>query len=282
MSRGFQLALSRDENQLTLGETITVIGSDGGLLEDPVELKTPYQMLRIDMAERYEIVIDFSQYPSGSHVYLKNLGFSGSLDTDTRIHTLMRFDIGNDVPDDSFIPEKLRPVERLNIQDAKRLRTFRFERSFREWLINGKTWHENRVDANPGLHDIEVWEFFNPGSGWFHPIHVHLIDMQMLDRNGQPPRPYERGWKDVFHLGEFERVRVIGKFGPRDEALKDRYVHGKFMMHCHNLVHEDHAMMTVFEVGKGGPDPKESPAKDVSQMQPFKQAYPKPPNPIRH
>lgn len=276
-SRGFQLVLSREQDRLTLDETMVVIGSDGGLLENPVDITSPYQTLKLDMAERYEVVIDFANYPIGSSVYLKNIGFSGSIDTDTRIHTLMRFDVVREEEDDSLIPETLRPIPRLKESDAVQTRTFRFERSFNEWLINGKGWNEDRVDANPDFGAIEIWEFVNPGSGWFHPIHVHLIDMQMLDRNGMPVRPYEQGWKDVFHLGEFEKVRVIGEFGPRDQEYKKRFIHGKFMMHCHNLVHEDHAMMTVFEVGENGDDPKSAPAQSVRDMRSLPDTYPKPP-----
>lgn len=279
-SRNFQLALSQDLKRLTLGETIMVIGSDGGLLETPVKLTTPYQTLEIGMAERYEIVIDFSKYKVNDSVYLKNIGFTGSIDTDTRIHTLMRFDVVREEPDDSSIPDELREVKRLPVDpdSVARTRTFRFERTANQWLINGRGWEENRVDADPGFGDIEIWEFVNPGSGWFHPIHVHLIDMQMLDRNGRSVRPYERGWKDVFHLGEFEKVRVIGEFGPRNPEFKRRFIHGKFMMHCHNLVHEDHSMMTVFEVGQEGDEPKSAPAKMIAEMKSFEETYPNPPN----
>lgn len=276
-SRGYQLALSREEDRMTVGEKMVVIGSDGGLLEKPVTLTSPYPALKLDMAERYEIIIDFSDYEINDCVYLKNIGFSGSIDVDTRIHTLMRFDVVRDEPDNSTIPDPLRPVKRLQESDAVRTRTFRFERSFSQWLINGRGWDENRVDANPGFGDIEIWEFENPGSGWFHPIHVHLIDMQMLDRNGLPVHPHEQGWKDVFHLGEFEKLRVIGEFGPRKPEYMTRFIHGKFMMHCHNLVHEDHSMMTVFEVGENGDEPKSDAAKPIAEMKSFKETYPEPP-----
>lgn len=261
-SRSYNLALSQDERRLTLGDTLVVIGSDGGLLETPVEVKTPYQVLKIGMAERYEIVIDFSRYPVGSSVYLKNLGFTGSIDADDRIHTLMRFDVAREEPDDSQIPDTLRPVERLSVADAVRTRNFRYSRNFNRWVINNQEWNANAVMANPAAGDVEIWELVNPGSGWFHPVHIHLIDMQMLDRNGLSPRPYEQGWKDVFHVGEFETVRIIGKFGTRD----GKFINGKFMMHCHNLVHEDHSMMTVFEVGMNGTDPMSAPATPISEM----------------
>ncbi|NER79996.1 MAG: multicopper oxidase domain-containing protein [Leptolyngbya sp. SIO1D8] len=264
-SRGYNLALSQDEKRLTLGDTLVVIGSDGGLLGAPVEVKTPYQVLEIGMAERYEVIIDFSRYSVGSSVYLKNLGFTGSIDTDDRIHTLMRFDVVREEPDDSQIPTTLRPVERLSPNHSVRTRTFRFSRNFNRWVINNQEWNPNVAIANPRPGDVEIWELVNPGSGWFHPIHIHLIDTQMLDRNGLAPRPYERGWKDVYHVGEFETVRIIGKFGTRD----GHYINGKFMMHCHNLVHEDHSMMTIFEVGVNGPDPLSAAALPISDMRPL-------------
>lgn len=92
--------------------------------------------------------------------------------------------------------------------------------------------------ASPGLWDVEIWELVNAG-GWVHPVHIHLIDFQIIDRNGRPPKPYEQGWKDVVLLQKFETVRVIASFNPQP---------GKYMIHCHNLVHEDHDMMGQFEV----------------------------------
>jgi FtsP/CotA-like multicopper oxidase with cupredoxin domain len=57
---------------------------------------------------------------------------------------------------------------------------------------------------------------------------------------------HERGPKDVVYVGENESVQVIARYGPHP---------GKYMVHCHNLAHEDHDMMVQFEVGTGGPDP---------------------------
>jgi FtsP/CotA-like multicopper oxidase with cupredoxin domain len=74
---------------------------------------------------------------------------------------------------------------------------------------------------------------------------------QLIDRNGAPPCPYERGWKDTFFLGERETLRTIVRFPSRD----GQPVQGTYMMHCHNLDHEDNAIMIQFGVGKNGPDP---------------------------
>ena len=140
----------------------------------------------------------------------------------------------------------------LQPRQAKTTRLMEFKRQGGEWTVNGHTWDDvinsgfTRLEANPGLNDVEIWTFKNDSNGWFHPVHVHLVDFKILDRNGRPPAPYERGPKDVVYLGEGETVRMITRFGPNL---------GRYMMHCHNLVHEDHDMMVQFEVGTGGPDP---------------------------
>jgi spore coat protein A len=84
---------------------------------------------------------------------------------------------------------------------------------------------------------------------------VLQIDFKVLDRNGGPPFSYELGPKDTVYLGESEAVRVIAPFGPHT---------GRYMIHCHNLVHEEHDMMVQYEVGEGGDDPIEAdPARDL-------------------
>jgi FtsP/CotA-like multicopper oxidase with cupredoxin domain len=264
-SRAYNLVLSQKQESQTIGDRLIVIGTDAGLLSEKVELKSPTQILRVGMAERYDIIIDFSQYKPGTQVFLRNVGFGGTIDNDIRTHTLMRFDIVRTENDDSEIPSPLRIVEPIPLDSVVRTRTFRFERNENTWKIDNKIWSAQRVDADPQPGDVEIWEFVNPGSGWVHPVHVHLVDSQIVDRNGVAPFAYERGWKDVFHIGEFEKVRIIAKFGTRE----GNYIQGKFMMHCHNLVHEDHSMMTQFEVGKKGESPFSVPAKPISEIIPL-------------
>jgi len=178
----------------------------------------------------------------------------------------MAFDVTGDATDTSnnSVPGQLNPnldVMGLKESDAVRTRRFKFERSGGQWTINDKTWQDvvdsdfRFVSANPGLNDTEIWEFANSSGGWFHPIHVHLVDFKVLTRNSAAPFAYEKGPKDVVYVGEGETVRVVAKFGPHK---------GKYMMHCHNLVHEDHDMMVQFEVGSGGDDPiRAAPAKPL-------------------
>jgi len=108
------------------------------------------------------------------------------------------------------------------------------------------------VMADPEVGDVEVWEFENSSGGWFHPIHIHLIDFRIIKRTGGVGRvlPYEEGPKDVMYVGEGETVHVLIKFThPGGDTSIDR---GRYMVHCHNLPHEDHDMMSQFSVGAVG------------------------------
>jgi FtsP/CotA-like multicopper oxidase with cupredoxin domain len=243
ISRSYRLALSN-------GGKFTMIGTDAGLMGSPVDVTD----FRIAMGERYEFVIDFSKYPVGTKIVLKNLQPPNNINYDGT-DVVMRFDIVRQESDPSSVPSTLRPYNLIAASSAVRTREFRYERTNGLWVINGKTWDVNRFDANPQLGDIEIWRLYNNSGGWFHPVHLHLLDMQLLDRNGNPPFAYERGFKDVFYVGENESLRVIGRFGPNS---------GAYMSHCHNTVHEDHDMMNQFMVGQGGPNPiTTAPAKPL-------------------
>lgn len=101
--------------------------------------------------------------------------------------------------------------------------------------------YPNQQRATTRLGDIEIWRFVNKNfgpAGGDHPIHVHLVNFQILDRKGEKPGAYESGWKDTVFVPKGEEARVIMRF--------DGY-QGKYMLHCHNLQHEDCAMMTTFQ-----------------------------------
>lgn len=240
ISRSYKLALNT-------GDDLIVIGTDGGLMPAPVRTKN----MRLAMAERYDIVINFSKYPIGTRVILQNLGLPNN-DNFGNTNVIMRFDVVRSEIDNSSIPNQIRNVEFLPESASVLTRQFTFNHVNRVWVINGNRWDKNRIDANPQLEQVEIWRLSNPSGLWFHPVHLHLVDAQILDRNGQQPFPYERGLKDVFYVGENETVRIIGKFKPHQ---------GKYMYHCHNMVHEDHDMMSQFQVGQGGINPLSAPAK---------------------
>jgi FtsP/CotA-like multicopper oxidase with cupredoxin domain len=244
ISRSFDL-------QLDTGEPLTVIGTDGGLMPHPM----PVGKLKVGNAERYEVVIDFSNYQIGQRVVMQNVSPKNNIDYETT-EVVMAFDVVADASDTSNneVPYDLNPrqhVMGLQESDAVRTRHFEFKRGGGQWTINGTTWDDvvnsdyKMVLANPGLNDVEIWELENKSGGWFHPVHIHLVDFKILDRNGRPPEDFERGPKDVVYLGEGETVRVIMRFA---------HEQGRYMIHCHNLVHEDHDMMAQFLVGEDSED----------------------------
>jgi FtsP/CotA-like multicopper oxidase with cupredoxin domain len=251
--RVLNVSISRSYNlALDTGDPITVIASEGGLYPAP----QPVTSYRHGMAERYEVVIDFEKYKVGQRVVLRNLGLPNNVDFDTT-GVVMAFDVVSDATDKTYntVPNPLNPdnpVMKLEPSMAKTTRQLDFVRKNGGWTVNGLTWEDvinsgfKAVVANPDLNDVEIWELRNKSGGWFHPVHIHLVDFKILDRNGQPPHPYELGPKDTVYVGEGETVRVIARFGPNK---------GRYMIHCHNLVHEDHDMMVQYEVGTGGDDP---------------------------
>ena len=220
---------------LSSGQPITVIGSDHGLLEAPETVPS----FRIAPSERLEFVVDFSQYPIGTRVVLENR----LVDPSDRTRQVMAFDVVRQERDTPAIPNPLRPFvgpyARLNPADAVVTRRWEFNRRHGVWSVNGLQWDSNRVDAFPKEGTTEIWEFVNSSGGWFHDVHYHLVRFLILDINGRPRFPGESGWKDSFFLGENNTVRTIAQF----KNFKGRYV-----LHCHNLSHEDHDMMTQWQV----------------------------------
>jgi spore coat protein A, manganese oxidase len=250
--------------QLGNGDPVTVVATDGGLMPRAREVTR----WRQSSAERYEVLIDFRRYRAGQRVVLRNLSNDNNRDF-ANTDQIMAFDI-TDAPFSkrdhtwSRMPDTLvgDATMRLREADATRTRRVHLGRTGGIWTINGQTWDDvvnsefQRVIADPRLNATEIWTFDNPGGGWFHPTHLHLVDFKILSRNGRPPFEYERGPKDTAYVGEGESVRAIMKFGPH---------RGRYMIHCHNLVHEDHDMMAQFEVGgqnarsRGGNDPMGTP-----------------------
>ena len=255
VSRSFRWSLDS-------GDSFNVIATDGGLMPRPQLVRN----IRHGMAERYDVVIDFSRYPVGRRVVMRN---SSPKNNNNYANTdkIMAFDVVGDAfdPSNNSVPATLttvNPVMDLTEAQAVRTRNFDFRREGGQWTINGHTWEDvvdsnfDFVEASINSGDVEIWNLQNLSGGWFHPAHIHLIDFKILDRNGNPPFAYERGPKDVVYLGENETVRLIAKFEGS----------GKYMMHCHNLVHEDHDMMTQFEVVNPvqlAAHPLSAPCKDI-------------------
>ena len=268
VSRFFKLALSD-------GSPMIQIGNDGNLLPNPVVLT---ELDEQGIAERYDVVIDFSRYAVGSKVWWVNLAqqtngkkpdkdlslrdaLAGS-SNDPVVGKFLEFRIVRTPasPDVSQVPATLIPNPDLSALPVARTRTF-------EWGSGGsqtttgstafvgpwgvKTDNQGamldadygRITAAPSYGSREIWNLVNDGGGWDHPIHIHFEEGQVLKRNGSAPSPAESGRKDVYRLRPDGSVQITMQF--RDFG-------GMFMEHCHNTVHEDNAMLMRWEIDNGG------------------------------
>jgi spore coat protein A len=249
ISRSYRFSLST-------GDPVTMVATDGGLMPTAQQVSS----WRHAGAERYEILIDFSKYPAGKRVELRNLSNDNNVDYDNT-GKVMAFDVTGDPVDTAgpaakVMPKLLASSNTMSLTSSQSVKTrqMRVKRDNEIWTIGGLTWNEvvesgyRKVLADPDLDDVEIWEIENSSGGWFHPVHIHLVDFQILSRNGRAPFSYERGPKDVVYVGEGETVRLLMKF---------EHQRGRYMIHCHNLPHEDHDMMAQFSVGidMNEPDP---------------------------
>jgi len=237
LQRFYQFYLVRDG----VDQSFHHIANDGNLLPAPL-LTTK---LRLAVAERGDVIFDFTDVPLGSKLYLVNRleHLDGRGPTERLLSPgteIMRFDVDSAPaqPDNSRIPTALRVLPTIDPSKVKTTRIWKFDRENDLWTVNGKLFDETRPAAVVKRGVPEIWELHSKG-GWHHPIHIHFEEGRILTRNGRPPPPHEAGRKDVYELHPEEIVRILISF--------EDYT-GKYLMHCHNLVHEDHHMMVRFDV----------------------------------
>jgi spore coat protein A len=245
-SRTYRLSLSN-------GAPFYQIGSDQGLLTAPVTLTS----LTVAPSERVDVVMDFSTYAAGSQLVLTNSApteFPGTPGVGV-IPNVMKFSVTSQTGYTASLPSTLRTIVRTPESEARVGRSFDIRLRpdachGSAWLINGLRY--NQVTELPRLNTTEVWTFINRSS-LMHPMHMHLVRFQILDR--QPfqivndhvqstgprvaPPASEMGWKDTVQAYPSEITRVIARF----ETFT-----GNFPYHCHILEHEDNEMMRQFQV----------------------------------
>jgi FtsP/CotA-like multicopper oxidase with cupredoxin domain len=223
-SRGYNLTLDQMR-------PLVQIASDGGLLPAPA----PTLSLPIWPSERAEVIIDFSQFPVGSKVVLHDTDPDNPLDS----RPVMRFDVEREETDDSSLPHMLRTIERLVPDGPERQLDLSFDFNRNRWEINGKGFDPDRIDFRPKHGATEQWVFRNLSSAT-HPMHIHLVQFQILHRSNLAVSAGESGWKDTVRVDASATVQVAVKFPQR--------FRGRYMFHCHNLAHEDHSMMGQMKV----------------------------------
>ena len=238
------------------GEPFNQIGSDGGLLSKPVKVET----LSLMPAERGDVIIDFSKY-KGKVIHLKN-NLGPNADPDDETDDVMQFRVTKRLKgkDRSRIPSLLTPIPSLKNEKVKGVRYLKLVGKTDEFdrpllLLNNRKWSDP-VTEKPILGTTEIWNIINT-TNFPHPIHIHLIQFQVLDRQSfdlehynetgeikltgpiLAPEPNERGWKDTVNAPAGQITRLIMRFSP--------YA-GKYVWHCHILEHEDYDMMRPLEV----------------------------------
>ena len=243
-ARIYNLALSN-------GAPFKVIGSDGGLIEKPVTVNA----LLLSPGERADLLVDFSSAPLGSEIILLSKQFQGGGSQGKQQFNILSVKVNqSDVNRFSF-PETLSVIEKTDENTSTITRIFTVSDMGMGGMgsmgggmtmngihrINGKLYDKNRIDETVTFGKTEIWIFDNSKGNEPHPFHVHGVMFQILDRIGgrNIVTEVEKGWKDTVLVLPGEKVRVIMTFS----GYK-----GKFVMHCHNLEHEDDGMMLQFEV----------------------------------
>jgi spore coat protein A len=236
--RFFHFALSN-------GAKFQQIGTEQGLLAAPVTL----ERFLLAPGERIDVVVDFSGL-AGRNVVLGSDPFE-----------IMQFRVARGPARPEALPSHLRAVPAIPESAAVKTRRLPLievkapNGDSMMMLLNGMHWHQP-VTEKPTLDSTEIWEFVNTTED-SHPIHLHLVRFQILDRRKfdeltyyrtrqlrftgpvEPPDEHERGWKDTVRAHSLMVTRIIVKF----EGYAGRYV-----WHCHLLEHEDNDMMRPYDV----------------------------------
>jgi spore coat protein A len=152
---------------------------------------------------------------------------------------VMQFVVGEPADDRFRIPDHLSAIQPLEASQAVVTRTFQFQTGdvsgTRGWLIDGASFSPTNISASVKLGTVVVWRLL---ADFHHPVHIHLNPFQVLSRGLGGPGEFDKGWKDTIDLRPAEEASIAIEF--------DGYP-GKYVFHCHNLEHEDMAMMANFE-----------------------------------
>jgi FtsP/CotA-like multicopper oxidase with cupredoxin domain len=280
-SRFYQFFLTKNDKD----QPFIQISNDESLLEKPYDIP-PNEGVSLAVSERKDVVIDFKRYTKGDKLFLVNRlvmqdeGFGPVIEAgkykvlpEGEGDQILCFEVGDDAVDPSQVPNNLRnnphlpDFTKLPAEELKKLLNHReFIFAFDDgpvgdqWAINGRPFDPSPAGDTSSIfrigclntprsglpgeapHDGEVWTIKNgnfPGSNWAHPVHIHMEEFRILYRNGNAPPASEQTKKDVLSLAPDEEVQIFLRF---------RDFYGKYPIHCHNVLHEDHEMMLRFDV----------------------------------
>jgi FtsP/CotA-like multicopper oxidase with cupredoxin domain len=242
-----------------------ILATDGGLKDEAVQMSSVF----LSPGERIDILYDFSSYTIGNSLTLQSKSFSGFGNQGNQLD-LLRFDIIGNLSSGGSVPQNLPSIDYYNINDILRTRTFTLSQQMMGsgmHRINGLTYEVSRIDEMIPFDELEEWKFINNTDN-YHPMHVHGVLFQVYSRNGNTYlSPNDKGWKDTVLVNPNETVRVLVKFNDYS---------GIYLLHCHNLEHEDDGMMLNIQI-----DSPTNANDDNSSLESYKlyQNYPNPFNP---
>jgi len=231
---------------LTGGKEMIIIGSDGGLLASPETVSS----ILLSPGERIDVLIDFSDLAVGKEIYLVSNKFSEYNVQGRQSFTLMKFKVDKTANSNFTLSSTLSSIIPLNPSQSVKTRTFDIAQTvggegghggLGRHSINGKIFEMEHVDETVSAGTTEIWEFDNLEGEEIHPMHIHGVQFQVLERIGGRNKVIasEKGWKDTILLMPGEKVRLIMTFPDYT---------GVYVFHCHNLEHEDDGMMLNYKI----------------------------------
>jgi FtsP/CotA-like multicopper oxidase with cupredoxin domain len=257
-SRFYQLFLT--DKGANTSVPFWLIAIDGNLLPKPLKVTSAH----LSVAQRADIVIDFRAW-AGKTLYLENrlaqsdgrgadanIGQAGSLLPAGQGNFVLQFRVGTGAVADNSVDFEAVPgaafYELPPVEAKPRItRNFKLGRKNDLWVINDKLFpdEEEIVNFRVRRDSAEVWNLRNSSGGWMHPAHIHMEEHRLLKRNGRPilPGDAEYGRRDVTLMQHGELNTLAFRF---------RDWEGAYLFHCHNTLHEDHAMMLRFDVDGTG------------------------------
>lgn len=242
-ARIYNLALSNNADMV-------LIGNDGGLLHKPVNIKE----ILLGPGERVDLLVNFAGLTSGSEIFLESKTFDHGGDAQGKqAFRVMKFNVTgiSNVP--FTLPATLSALPVIPSSSAVKTRNFSISNAMEHHgvpmnngmrmrhRINGNLYDSNRIDETVAANTHEIWVFDNSKGDEPHPMHLHGVFFQVLERTGGRGKliASESGWKDTVLVMPDETVKVIVPFGNNT---------GKFVFHCHNLEHEDDGMMLQYQI----------------------------------
>jgi FtsP/CotA-like multicopper oxidase with cupredoxin domain len=214
------------------GKSFTLVGTDGGLIETPIELKE----ILLTPGERIDIIA--GPFNNGELFYIESLPYNRMTFLKAKHNVFATVIVKEAKASVAYVPARLSEIKMLASKEAEVTRKVNFSvgASWKhgiDFLVNSDM-HTNDAPVHVG--ELQVWEVSNT-SLMDHPFHLHGFFFQVIEQNGKTPE--YKSWKDTYNLKPKSKVKIA--WIPDNRP-------GRWMYHCHILEHHEAGMMAHFEV----------------------------------